>query len=177
MADETPEGVPVTPSVTPPEGNPNTTPPVTAPQVKSYDESYVKSLRDEAADNRKKNRDLQQRLEALENEKLSESERTQKERDDYKARAEQLEKDIQSRDEAAQRRAICDEIGIPAKYAARLIGASEADWKADAAEIKKDLAPPVPPNLQTGPAAGTKGKEDTDEQVRNGLRRTGAYRT
>lgn len=56
-----------------------------------FSPEYVKQLRAEAAENRKKAADAEKRAKALEDEKLTESERTKKERDEALARAEAAE--------------------------------------------------------------------------------------
>lgn len=55
------------------------------------DEAYLKELRDEAAKYRKELREAQRKLEALESEKLSETERTKQEAERAKERAAALE--------------------------------------------------------------------------------------
>lgn len=116
----------------------------------TFDAAYVKQLRAEAAAARTANKDMEARLKALELEKLTETERTQRERDEFKARAEQLEADLAKRERAA----LCSRVAASvfkdtarAEWvAARLVGETEAELLADAKESLKLFAQAAPPD-------------------------------
>lgn len=63
----------------------------------SFDAEYVKKLRSEAAENRRKLRDLETRVKAEDDKKLSETERMQKRLAELEKEAEQLKQDRQER--------------------------------------------------------------------------------
>lgn len=93
-------------------------------QKKVYDEDYVKKLRDEAAARRKQLREVQERLEALEAEKLSETERQRIEAEKAKERAEALE----ARVKKAEIAKAAQELGVTnPELAARLVDASKVE--------------------------------------------------
>lgn len=133
---------------TPQDGNtPATSPEPAAP---TFDAAYVQQLRKENAQHRTANKDMEARLKALELEKLSESERVQRERDEFKSRAEQLEADVKARDRAI----LCAKVaGSVFKDTARaeqlaplLQGESEEELLTHAKSLAKLFATPAPPD-------------------------------
>ena len=113
---------------TPPEGQQTTpeTPQEGQGTPKTFDEDYVKSLRAEAAKHRKEAADTKARLQALEDAKLSETEKLQKQAEEGKQLAEQATGKLR---QANLRDAIAEKgfTGPQAKAVARLLDSIEYD--------------------------------------------------
>lgn len=123
-----PEPTP-TPEPTP-EPEPTPDPPAGDPpaEPKTYDEVYVKKLRTEAANRRTELREAQERLEKLEGEKLSETERTKQEAEKAQQRATALEARVKRAE--VRSAAAGKEIGNP-DLAADLIDPSKVELDED----------------------------------------------
>ena len=129
-------------------------------EVKSYPEEYVKKLRKEAADRRTEARELKERLDTLEAAAKAREEKELTEQNDWKQLAEkrgkELEKmkaDLETERFDNLRTRIGSEYKLPAKFVARLQGASEDELRADAAELAKDLGLDKPTAPAETPAA------------------------
>lgn len=128
-------------------------------EEKSYPEEYVKKLRKEAADRRTEARDLQARLAQLEADAKTREEKELTEQNDWKQLAEkrgkELEKmkaDLEKANFESLRTKIGAEYKLPAKFVARLQGASEDELRTDAAELAKDLGLDKPSTPAENPA-------------------------
>lgn len=114
---------------------------------KTFDASYVKSLRDEAAKARREKKDLETRLKALEDEKLTDSEKRERDLKEAQARAEAAEQ----RAHQAEVRAVAAEAGaVNPNQVARLIDPDVTDVSKAVAALKRS-----DPYLFTRPGAGS----------------------
>lgn len=147
----------------------------TATTPKTFDEDYVKDLRSEAADWRKKFRELEKRLAGFDVEKNKQVESKLAEDQKWKDLADKREKeltDLKTSLEAERLVNLRNKVGIEFKLTPsqikRLQGASEDELRTDAEELVKDLGldkpqpaaePPKPPPTQ--PAAADPSRRQT----------------
>lgn len=119
----------------------------TAGTAEKFDAAYVKSLRDEAAAHRKKLRETETRLKALEDEKLSDTEKRERDLKDAQERATAAE----ARAHLAEIKAAASAAGAvnPARVAQLIEPGTEDAEKAVAALKKSD------PYLFNRPGAGS----------------------
>src|SRR4051812_34417094 len=96
-------------------------------EEKVFPESYVKSIRSENAETRNKLRDAEAKLKRLEPEKLTETERTSAERDEFKEKAERLEKQIADQALSLLRAKSAAKYKLPEHWIGRLEGTTEEE--------------------------------------------------
>ena len=126
-----------------------------------FDESYVKELRDEAAKHRREKAEIEKRLKALEDEKLSDTEKREK-------RLKELEADNARLVGETRRSAILAQAAaagaIVPEAIVGLVPADAEDVKAAVAALKREYADlfrkPSAGSADAG-AGGDKGKKDT----------------
>jgi DNA repair exonuclease SbcCD ATPase subunit len=134
-----------------PDPNPDPVKPPTDPPAgddpKTFDAAYVKQLRDEAAANRKKAKDAETRLQALENEKLSDGEKRDKRLKELETEVEALRRDKRAID--VERAATKAGARHP-EVIARMVDPAAEDLEKAVTEVKKQY-----PDLFTRPGAGS----------------------
>lgn len=144
---------------TPPVGTPSVTPPAVPPAdaAETFPKEYVQTLRGEAADTRKKLRDAEAKLQALELEKLTAEERKDRELELAKQEAETARREaqaFQAQIAERERQLLCSKVAAEvfqdAKtaegFASRLRGETEAELKKDAEELRKLFPTFAPPD-------------------------------
>lgn len=110
---------------------------------------------------------------AAEKKRLAEQGEWQKLYEEQKSENERLKADVARKDREALCARVTAEAKLPAHWAERLVGETEADLKADAERIAKDLAPPTAPRVDMG--SGANGGKPTPAMARERLEKSGDY--
>lgn len=172
-------------------GAPDAKPPQTPPDVPADGEdddgwkkdpakvdAALKKLREENKTRRKREEELEARLNAIEDSKRQEETKKLEADKKYEELAKRLadenakmKADLEAERMGRLRVSVAAEVGIPAAMADRLVGKTAEELKADAENLKKLLAPiqpdkpPRTPSTTT-PAPSGRGAGETDEQRR-----------
>lgn len=137
-------------------------------EQKTFDAAYVKQLRDEAAANRRKAADAEKKLKALEDEKLSDSEKREKRLKELETENVQLKQQSRRSDIVAAAAAAG---AINPQRVARLIDDDAEDVTKAVAELKKSDAYLFGRPGGGGADGGAGGREAGSEDMNTLLRR------
>ena len=140
----------------------------TLDELKAENERMAKALKDanhEAAERRKKLDDFEKAEQQRKDAELSEVDRLKKEAETLRAQAQAAERAVLQRDIAA-------EVGLPATFAARIVGATRDEMLSDAKVMLEALPKPGKP-ITTGSATNPGSASAAEETYEQKKRRLG----
>jgi hypothetical protein len=147
--------------------------------------AQIKKLEDEAFKRReadRKRREQEQQAEAARLEQLQrngEFEQLTKTQqaaiDELKAQLAEKDAEIAKRDYDALRAKVATKHGLPAELAARLVGQTEEELNADAAQLKKLIPTLASPGNAPNPKPASNTPEDLSKHYEKKLRASGSY--
>jgi hypothetical protein len=137
----------------------------TAAELQAELDRVQKALKDanrEAADRRKKLDDFEKAEQARKDAELSEVDRLKKEAETLRAQADAANRSVLQRDIAA-------EVGLPATFASRIVGADRDAMLADAKALLDAMPKQTAPQMSATNPGGGAAVTETDEQKRKRL--------
>ena len=149
-------GAPVptpTPTPTAPPAGADPAPPETGGDDFKSEASKQRALAD-LAEERKQRQALQAKLKEIEDAKLSDEQRRERDLEERAQRIAELEKTNAELALAQTRRDVADDAGLPSWVAPRLQGTTEGELRADAEKVLAELGTPKPPAPRPDPGQG-----------------------
>ncbi|MGN0100752.1 MAG: hypothetical protein ACI39C_07415 [Dietzia sp.] len=115
------------------------------------------------AEERKQRQALQEKLREIEDAKLSDEQRRERDLEERAQRIAELEKTNAELSLAQTRRDVADAAGLPSWMAPRLQGTTEDELRADAEKVLAELGTPKPPTPRPDPGQGGRPAGTPDE--------------
>lgn len=137
----------------PPAGDSDPVPPETGGDEFKSEQSKQRVLAD-LAEERKQRQELAAKLKEIEDAKLSDEQRRERDLEERAHRIAELEKTNAELTLAQTRRDVADTMGLPAWTAPRLQGTNEEELRADAEKVLAELGTPKPPAPRPDPGQG-----------------------
>ena len=149
----------------PPAGDSDPVPPESGGDDFKSEQSKQRVLAD-LAEERKQRQELAAKLKEIEDAKLSDEQRRERDLEERAQRIAELEKTNAELALAKTRRDVADDAGLPSWVAPRLQGTTEDELRADAEKVLAELGTPKPPAPRPDPGQGGRpGGTPTEDEA------------